>query len=716
MSMDSDPAITVISDPSPPRAAVNFRSVLLGTAISAFIAGLSPYNDFVIGNGFLIACYLPVGFFFCMFVLTVVVNGPLRKWRPRSALSSGELAVITVMVLAACSIPCQGLLRSFLPTLVQPFQHGKTDHQFWTMFTSLDLPRWLFPVGDIASGRSSPVVKWFYARVPRGEVAPYMAWVGPLLVWGVFLVCMFAALASAAMLVFPQWAKNERLAFPIAQVELALIAEPEPGRALNGLFRSRGFWIGAVVVFFLHGVTSLHDYFPKQVPDLPLSYEFHNLMTGEPWRYLSDSVKANTIYFMFVGMAYFIQARVGFSIWASFVLMQIVRVLQQTQLQYALPGDAVQDQHFGACVVFMAGVFWVGRRYWRQVLAESLGRYRLPVALLVGGVLGMIGWLLFMGVSLGMALLIVAAILLVHLVTARVVAETGLPIFRSYVTPGQVYTRFSPALYSGRDVYFAQVFTANGAFLTRESITTFLQHGLWVFDGAEQRFQNSTPPLTPESEVRRRPGSVAEESGSSAYLRTRRDNRETTSESPSRKRLGWLIGWALLVSFLVGTASSLHCYYRYAVPLTDRLPQVPINNHGLNILPLSTIVAPLDQYQRGYFNAPGYSPGLQIAAGAGITGCLSVLALRYAGWPLLPVGYVIATTPYIDWFWYSILLGWLAKVLILRFGGAKMFQQGKPLFIGLIAGEVLSAAAWLGVNLILASLHYDYRPAIFYPS
>jgi hypothetical protein len=668
-SLDDQPDLSG----EPRRSAVNFRSIFLGTLLSALIAGFTPYNDFVIGNGFVIACYLPVGYFFFMFVLTAGVNAPLRKWLPRWTFSSGELAVITLMALTACSVPCQGLLRSFLPTLVFPFDYGTRDHQFWLAFTSLGLPSWLFPVGDVSSGLNSPIAHWFYTRVPQGEAIPYRAWFGPLLIWGSFFVCLFAALVSSATLIFPQWAQNERLSFPIAQLELALIAEPEKGRAFNALYRSRLFWIGTIIVFCLHSIVCLNEYFPKQVPNLTLSYDLRRIMTAEPWVYLNDAVKRNTIIFLIVGMAYFIPARVGFSIWASFVLMQIATVTQQLRPTFVMSSDSINDQHFGATVVYVAGVFWVGRQYWKTVLAQSLGRYRWPVAIFVTGIIGMSIWLMILGVSLPMALLIVASLLLVHVTVARVVAETGLPIFRSYVTPGQFYTRLSPTLYSGRDVYFAQVFSANGAFATRESAMTFVQHGLWVFD------RSTTPP-------------------------------------PSRKHIGLLMTWALVLSFVIGTWSSLHCYYRYSVPLTSQLPQTKFNDRGVNDLPRLTVAAPLTQYKRGYFNTPDHSPLAHITAGAILGGVLSVLSLRYASWPLLPVGYVISTELFINWFWYSVLLGWLAKVLVLRFGGAKMFQNARPLFIGLIAGEVLAAAAWLVVNLMLASMHYDYRPAIFYPS
>jgi hypothetical protein len=42
--------------------------------------------------------------------------------------------------------------------------------------------------------------------------------------------------------------------------------------------------------------------------------------------------------------------------------------------------------------------------------------------------------------------------------------------------------------------------------------------------------------------------------------------------------------------------------------------------------------------------------------------------------------------------WGGLALGWLAKVLVLRYGGASMYATLKPLAIGLIVGELFGRA------------------------
>ena len=247
------------------------RSLLLGTAGVCLVCGLTPYNDFVIANTYLIGNYLPVVVVLSFFILTVVINGPLCRWKPTSALSSGELGIVLLMMLVSCGLPSQGLFRLFLPIPVTPFHFGQTDPAFFRTFLGMHLPHWLFPVSDQAKGTFNPVVQGFYTHIP-GRPVPYGAWVVPLLGWGIFIAAMLGTFVALAVLLRPQWAINERLAFPIAQIELALIEQPRPGKMLNDLLGSRLFWIALTAVFAIHNVNVLHRYYPTTVPGIPLSY------------------------------------------------------------------------------------------------------------------------------------------------------------------------------------------------------------------------------------------------------------------------------------------------------------------------------------------------------------------------------------------------------------------------------------------------------------
>src|SRR5207237_7801851 len=90
-----------------------------------------------------------------------------------------------------------------------------------------------------------------------------------------------------------------------------------------------------------------------------------------PWLYYSDAVKKNVIYFTFIGISFFIQARISFSLWAIFLIREIF-VAQGKAVGYEVPANAWMDQHLGSSVAYLIGMLWIGRLHWRRVIRQTL--------------------------------------------------------------------------------------------------------------------------------------------------------------------------------------------------------------------------------------------------------------------------------------------------------------------------------------------------------
>lgn len=76
--------------------------------------------------------------------------------------------------------------------------------------------------------------------------------------------------------------------------------------------------------------------------------------------------------------------------------------------------------------------------------------------------------------------------------------------------------------------------------------------------------------------------------------------------------------------------------------------------------------------------------------GLGFVACLllSWLRLKFLWWPLHPLGYAVGfSRRTIDWMWFSIFLGWLIKLIIIRAGGLPAYRKLMPFFLGMILGE-----------------------------
>jgi hypothetical protein len=653
---------------------VTWRSVLIGTLSVIAVCGLVPLNDFVLTDSSLAAGFLPLIAVVIECLLIVVFNAFLHRFAGRHALGSRDLAVILMMTLAACSIPNWGFARFFIPTPVAGAFLGSSDPPLWSLIQSMHLPSWLMPT-PLGNGPypSDPVVSWFYNRAPPGEHIPWSNWIKPLAAWGVFAAAMIATLVCIGRLVLDQWLTNERLPFPLVQLHSALIEAPAPGRALNETLRSPLMWIGLVAVFTIHSLNGLNAYFGPSVPTIPIGYDFKKLFPDPPLNAIRPDIQAASLSFMVIGATYFIRSRVAFSVWGIYLLVAVYEVLK-----VAGGGEPAQgnwaDAHIGACAAFILGMIWVGRAHWAKIVRNAFfvgdsGQYRVTFWLGLFGIVTMAGWLMLAGVQWWLGSLTVLFIVSAHLVVTRVVAETGIPFFRSSISPGQIYTNFATSNFSARDVFFSNTFTVLGVVGTRDSAMTFSQTGL----------------------------GVTEEAGI------------TKSD---RWKIGGLLFWTFLLGCFVAGAATLYCQYTYPTPLSrDVIPQR--NNFGSYYVPKRDVYDAMNNYAGGKFPGKPHNPWVWMGIGFAITGVLEFGAKRFAGWPLLPVGFVSSYGAFIGNVWFSIFVGWAIKSLVVRFGGAGLFLRTKPIFVGVILGEALAAAALLALNAIMVSQGYPSQKVSF---
>jgi hypothetical protein len=80
---------------------------------------------------------------------------------------------------------------------------------------------------------------WYRGNTSVDRAAGYLVhWTVPLLLWGVFFLVLVFLFGCVTVLFKKAWTENERLAFPIIQLPLAMT---EPG---GGFWRNGRMWIG----------------------------------------------------------------------------------------------------------------------------------------------------------------------------------------------------------------------------------------------------------------------------------------------------------------------------------------------------------------------------------------------------------------------------------------------------------------------------------------
>jgi hypothetical protein len=80
---------------------------------------------------------------------------------------------------------------------------------------------------------------------------------------------------------------------------------------------------------------------------------------------------------------------------------------------------------------------------------------------------------------------------------------------------------------------------------------------------------------------------------------------------------------------------------------------------------------------------------------------LLAIRLRTANWPFHPLGFALGGSWYMSYVWASVLVGWLVKVLLLRYGGQRAYLRALPLIFGIILGDCVWGMIWLFVGMIL---------------
>src|SRR5439155_22846822 len=126
-----------------------------------------------------------------------------------------------------------------------------------------------------------------------------------------------------------------------------------------------------LMVFAIHSINAVRQYAPKFFPPIPLEFNLFPVFADQPWVYYTEFwwfFKCQ-IFFCLVGIAYFLQSKVGFSLWAFFLLNQLMRIVYgSSKIEFK---DTMRDDEiFGSTIVFAIMILWVGRQHWMLVLRQ----------------------------------------------------------------------------------------------------------------------------------------------------------------------------------------------------------------------------------------------------------------------------------------------------------------------------------------------------------
>jgi hypothetical protein len=636
---------------------------LVGLLGALFIWIATPYNNFIVRSVYISDSYLPVAALFCILALVAGINPLLRWFRPRWALDSSQLAVALSVMLVASVLPGHGLMRWLPYTLGRTPLMVRDDKNLAEIYEEMDLPPSLFPV-KLGYGLDMPASEYFVSELPRGESIPWEAWVGPLCAWGSLLFFCFMMMVGMALIAFPQWRRNERLAFPLLTVQQALIETPEEGRLFPPLFRHRSFWVAALAVLTLHLLAGAHVYFPEGIPAFPLNWSLKPLFTEGALAYVPTHIHTNRVYFIFLGVAFFMSTRTSFSIWFFTICYGVYEVVGRA---YVPPyySKTVTEHRVGAILATFLVIVWLGRAHWLHVGRCVAGkvrdaadqRDRLAGWMFLLGCAGVFLWLWrFLGAPPLWALLFVGFGVACTVVIARIVAESGMPFARLHMDYHLGLIKLAPvSCLSFVTVFASALVVMIFAVGSRVSPAVMAMHGFGMDSKASPQGQS---------------------------------------------RLAILFLVTLLAGFVVCGAAHLTASYHYSSTLDGK--EQPVSDWGTRRLEVAH--KDMLRLETGRVNLPVYSLGGHTLFGFSLAGVLQWACLAMPRWPLHPIGLLLVNSFFAKEAFASIFLGWFLKVLILRYGGARIYRGAQPFFLGLIIGEVVAAIVWSIVPGVLGGL------------
>lgn len=624
------------------------RSIITGAVliplVSLWVAGM----ENIYGGR---PTYLSV-FFHAVILLGALaaVNRVVGRLLPRARFSRAEVLLIYAMIGTSSGIVGDQFLSILLPSLPHPFRYA-TDANHWADTLLPHLARHAV-VSDPDAVRN-----FYEGKSTLYTAANLKPWLTPGLLWAGFLAVAQLMCLGVNVLMRRQWTQHEKLSFPLTVLPLEMTRGGP-----TSIWRNRRMWLGFALVGAIDLLNGLHVNYP-QVPALNLKVFW--LSFSERW----DAALTTTgiaFYPFVIGIAFLLPADLTFSTWFFLLFFRLQRFLFAA-LGYPSPypwqssgyskPPAMLEQGIGSYLAVVFFSMWAARRHldsvWRAIRggpeaavtdagepvpAAEVVEMRLALAAIVVGLVLTTAFATSLGLPAVIGLVYMFLYLVINTAIAKIRAEAGAPTHGfHYAGPDHILMTFlSPSRMPVREMgAFGLMFGFNRAY--------------------------TGVPMPHQLE-----GMKIEE-----------------SLGVSNQRVTGVLALASVLGCLAGVWALLHLCYREGV---EQMKE-PVR-----------WLSP-----GGWYIVNGWMGGDQRANWTGLGGIvwgflfswlLMAMRYRFVWWQFHPIGYAIAA----DWttglIWLPLLLGWAAKILIMRYAGPRTYRNTVPLFLGFVLGEFAVGGFW----------------------
>lgn len=557
--------------------------------------------------------------------------------RERRGLSRAELLTIYVVTSTTVMLVGYNFMQLLLPALGTPFAFASGTNRWERLWPYL--PEWLAP-------RDPEVLRGLFQGQAR---VPWEAWLVPIAAWGSLILALAVATLCLDLLLVRPWVRQERLAFPMAALPLEISA------AGSSFWRNRLLWLGIALPALLQNLLALNYYAPA-VPAVELKHrDVAEALTNPPLSALRPLI----VGFMpfIIGLAFLAPLDISFSVW-FFQWFAKVQRLVAFLYGWVDASDLGQrgephldDQTVGAFLTLGVLLAWRALRGGVRRSGDGVPQRRVfpsaarlfPAAWLLLA----LGYVVGFFVAAGFPFLVAAALVGLYLVTVLVIA-------RVRAEAGFAWT-YGPDRFTASLSHLLVNTAGTTSFAPRTLALVGFFHWLWW----DLRFS----PMPAQLEALKIGDAVG---------------------MPLR-RLAFLIVAATVAALVVGFWACLSDSYRFGWA-TAHVYAGPAQ--GAKIGP--TLASQwLDNPK-----PPDAGRVAWMGLGGVVTLLLSLARHRFLWWPFHPLGYVMAATATSHAFWSHYFIAWGVKLLVLRYGGMRLYRRALPFVLGLILGDVLTQSLW----------------------
>jgi hypothetical protein len=456
-----------------------------------------------------------------------------------------------------------------------------------------------------------------------------------------------------------KWIDEERLGYPITYIPVQIAQTGKPG-----IFNSRLFWIGFAIAAGISIWNGMSVFYP-QIPRLQVKLrDLSPFFQGRPWSAVGWT--PISFYPFGIGLGYLLPPDLLFSTWFFYWFLKLERILSSAVglTGYDALAPYVEQQCFGAYIYVAAFGLWLGRRYFADAISGAFGgamRQDDAVFKRRVSVIGAMAGIVALGIAYGQAgmsvwLVVLAWVIywLISLSVTRMRAELGPP---------------AHDLHLGGPDHMLPVFLGTAGMGKRNlNILT------WFYWFNRAFRSHPMPHMLEGFQMARRQGysegAVATGIGIAAVLGT-----VTTLVA------------LVFFGYMQGAEAKMAGHATY------------FGWEAFNRL-------------RGWITNPTHANFPAIGgAGAGLLLAYSLhrLTVAYISWPLHPLGFAIAGSYTMSTMWCPMLVAWLCKTNLMRYGGQRTYMAAVPFFVGLMVGDYTIGCIWPILGWFMGHPMYSFQ-------